>query len=168
MAWLLTDTEFELVVGDEGAWLHGHTQNHEWLAYGEGLTSGERESIHSRPLQWEIRRKGSGHAKRYLEPEAGTAPEGASTVVRMSGDLIVAVAEIDGSRWRTFLRSFEMFAMATFPKYFQINIPFESLSTSGKRSPALEQFLAGNSANASTEEASVVFSFGNELPEELI
>jgi len=165
MTWLIEDAQFDLVVDQSGTWFSGFKNRHEWLAYGEAVSDREIARLHSLPLQWEIRSSGAGYVKRYLEVGGGSALEGAKTAVRVPNDAVIVIAEVDPSTWSNLLGAFQDFSAATYPKHFRINVPFESLSTRKGPTVALGQFLTGDLPNASSEEVSVVFRFGVELPE---
>jgi hypothetical protein len=165
MTWLITESSFDLVVGPHDTYLYGYTHRHEWLAYGEGLTPEEQERVRGLPLQWTMRAKGNQAVSSYLAL-SGQKLDGAATAVRMPSDAIIVACEVSQDRWSTMLRAFEVYVTATYPKHFRINVPFESLSERGERSFQLEQFLSGDMANATVEEAAAVFFYGSELPEQ--
>jgi hypothetical protein len=164
MTWLITESSFELVVGQDCVSLHGYTRRHEWLAYSEEVTPEERHRISRSHLSWEICPAGLGRLAHYVS-HFGQEAEKAMTAVAMPNEAIIVLAEISESRWVALLRAFEFYTTATYPKHFRINVPFETLSTRGQRSAQLEQFLSGAIVNTSDEEASAVFFHGTELPE---
>ncbi|ODT14659.1 MAG: hypothetical protein ABS35_34025 [Kaistia sp. SCN 65-12] len=165
MSWLVFDAAFDVVVAEDSTWLQGYTYRHEWISLGEAATEAEVRRLQSFPLRWEIRPRGSGKVRYYLELDGRSAPERAATAVRAPNGGIVVIAEVDEVRWASLLHAFEVFAAAPFPKHFRISVPFELLSSWEKRTAALEEFLAGTLPNGSTEEVTIVFRYGAELPE---
>ena len=82
MSWLVFDAAFDVVVAEDSTWLQGYTHLHEWISIGEAATEAEVRRLQSFPLRWEIRPRGSGKVRYFLEVDGRSAPERAATAVR--------------------------------------------------------------------------------------